>query len=65
MTDTELAERLQELKTHMLALCWDLSKHSDEWRKHAQELSNAASMVNEWAEAIEEGTAEEKISAGL
>jgi hypothetical protein len=53
MTNTELAERLQELKTHMLALCWDLSKHSDEGRQHAKELSNAASMVGDWAEAIE------------
>ena len=53
MTSTELAERLQELRIHMLALCWDLSKHSDEGREHAKELAGAASMVNDWAEAIE------------
>ncbi len=56
MTDSELlAIRLRKLYTHMLALCWDLSKHSEEGKQHAEELSGAADVVHQWVEKLEGG----------
>jgi hypothetical protein len=49
-----LAIRLRKLYTHMLALCWDLSKHSEEGKQHAEELSGAADVVHQWVEKLEE-----------
>lgn len=48
-----LAIRLRKLYTHMLALCWDLSKHSEEGKQHAEELEGAAEIVHQWATQLE------------
>lgn len=48
----KLIQRLEQLYRDMLAVCWDLSKHSPEGKKHAEELNNAAFVLWQWIEEL-------------